>query len=763
MHTLAVGPETAPATGSAHEVRTWPAASPRPTTAWVAAPLSMALVSALLTMLLVNNHRYFYVDDRIAETMPKLMDIGRLLRAGEMPWLSTNIVNGGGYAVEYLLSVFNPLHLALAVVLSDVQDVALGAFVYVLAHCLLLTGSAAWLGRRLGLNTAWSIAFAVSVGFQPYTILWNATAWNQGLLAFAWFVLVVAAAVAFHQTPRRRYGWVVLLGTYGCLTSGWPLAVFALGLFVPALLVARQLTGQPVRPTAWLAAWFGGGVGCSLMALYPLLTAFEVADRSSRTGNPDNFNVAPLEGLLHFADPSYYGFFLNFGGYELQTLPHFYVAWFALPVLAFWRVHGFRPSVSPVMVATTVMLAVSAMAALGPERLSVFRYPTRALQFFGFFLLVLVALVVAHGGFCFTRRRLTVALGVLGLLMLNSLQADPEGAARILWFGLAVGALTTACWAQGRRRASDRAAGRWTDTTVVLGTVGVLVALGVLHPAGRGIDTGFPHQIGGLEPVSLQDYTLFYGSYLPPEVDDAAYEHYRPATTGVMVGDRQVNGYSSLGNRHLRRFLPIDDQGDFRPGAAEVFADARDPETGLPFLELLRVDQVVALRGIFDRELRAELDPEVWTRRVTGASTVAYAHQPYALPGLVSYTSPGLGVRPVEGAACDQGSSKECLHVEPAAAGEGKVVFARLWYPGYRATLDGVPVPVVRHAETLVAVVTPPGQGGLLELVYEPPRFRHLAAVAVLLLLGLGVASWRWGPLPQLSSGAVTASSAPGP
>jgi hypothetical protein len=334
---------------------------------------------------------------------------------------------------------------------------------------------------------------------------------------------------------------------------------------------------------------------------------------------------------------------------------------------------------------------------------------------------------------------------------------------RILLFGLALAALAAACWAQGRRLAQgDRRAG-WPEATAVLGTVGVLVALSVMHPAGRGIDTGFPGRIGGLEPVSRQDYTLFYGSYLPPEVDDSAYEQYRPATTGVMVGDRQVNGYSSLGNRHLRRFLPIGDQGDFRPGTAEVFADARDPRTGTPFLELLRVDQVVALQGIFDDELRDELDPDAWTRTVTGPDTVAYRHEPYALPGLVSYAKPGLGVEPVDTADCDAGSSKECLRIEPSGAGEGRVVFARLWYPGYRATLDGVPVPVVRHADTLVAVVTPPGAGGLLEVVYEPPRFRHLAALAVLIVLGLGVASWRWGGLRRVRSRPVSEPSAPGP
>jgi hypothetical protein len=452
MQTLDTAVEVAPH-GDARGLGSWPGRRPGRGSGAVAALVSTAVVAGLLTLLFSRNRRYFFVDDRIAETMPKLLDMGRLLRDGQPPWLSTDVVNGGGYAVEYLNGVFNPLNLALAAALADVEDLALGAFVYVLVHCLLLTVSAAWLARLLGLNTWWSVAFAVSVGFQPYTVLWNATAWSQGLLAFSWFVLTVAAAVAFHLAPRRRYGWVVLIGTFGCLTSGWPLAVFVLGFFVAALLVARHRAGGSLSATAWLAAWAGGGAVCSLVAVYPLLTAFEVADRSSTTGNRDNFNVTPLEGLLHFADPSYYGFFLNFDGYRLQDLPHFYVAWFALPVLVLWQARRLRGPLAPVFAASSATFVLVAIAALGPERLSVFRFPTRAVQFFGFFLLVLVAVLVAHGTFRFSRRRLQVALALVALLVVNSLQSDPEGLARVLWFGLVLVALVAACWWLGRRAA----------------------------------------------------------------------------------------------------------------------------------------------------------------------------------------------------------------------------------------------------------------------------------------------------------------------
>ncbi len=697
------------------------------------------LVAGLLLLLFLRNHRYFFLDDRIAEIVPKGLDIGRMVRRGEAPWLSTDIVNGGGYAVEYLMGVFNPVNLLLYAVSSLTDDAAFGSFIYVLGHALLLTASAAWLARTVGLGTAWSTAFAVSVGFQPYTIIWNATAWSQGLVSFSWVVLAIAAGSALHLRQRRRYGWLLLFGVVGTLTGGWPHAVFILGVFVAALIVARLWARCPLRGTVWIAVWAAGGAVVSLVAIYPLLTSFEVATRSSSTSNLRNANVAPLEGLLHFADPAYYGFFFNFDGYVLQPLPHFYVAWFALPILVLVAPRRLPAAIRPLVMTTLSLLAVSVFAALGPDLLLVFRYPTRVLQYTGFFLLLLVALLVAHGAFCFSRRRLGVLLALVAGLVLNTVQTNPAGYRRSLAAGLVLAVLCASVWLLGRpdllRRDGLRRAARLLGPAgVVLSTVAVLAGLAVQHPQGRGFDTGFPHDLTTLEPVSREDYTLFHGSYAPVE----AYSEFRPATTGLMVGDRQVNGYSSLGNRYLRTFLAIDDQGNLALGAPARFT-AVDAATGLSWLELLRVDQVVALLGPYDDDARASLDPAVW-RREQGTYTATYRRAAaYPLPGLVSWTSKAVDVT---GPACERTALRECLRV--AAPDGGQVQFARLLLPGYRATLDGKELEIIRASEAFVAVVLPPGADGTLELRYSPPGLRPLSTLAAVVLVLLMLASWRW-------------------
>lgn len=731
-----------------------PARPPERRRTWPAVVLSTAIVSGLFTLLFLRNHRFAYLDDRQADGVAKLVDMGRILQSGEWPWLSTDVVNSGGYAVEYQNGVFNPVNLAFGVLMGNLDDAAFASFLQLLGHLVLLTAAAAWLGRMVGLSTAWTVAFAVSVGFQPYTVFWGA-AWYQAVVSFSWFVLAVAAAVALHLTGRQRHGWLLLVATFLCHQSGWPLAIPVLGLFVAALVVARLMTGQPRAGTAWLAAFYGGGAVASLVGLYPLLVSFEFAARSSSISNDSNFNVAPLEGLAHAADPAYWGWFTNFDGHQLQELPHFYVAWFLLPVLVFWRpVAGAVPArVRALAFATLGLLLVTALGALGPERFLVFRFPTRFLQFSGFFLLLAVALLVAHGRFTFTRRRAAVLAGLLLLQAVNALQAHPDGPGRIVWLTALVGVLCLAVVAPrvagpgGRLRLPGRlASARASDAAVAVGTVVVLAVVALLHPMARGYDWGFPHDLTTVEPLSQRDYTLWFGSYapldrpgeLPSPVDDVAdfYAEYRPSSTGLLVGERQVNGYSPLAHRFLREHVPIDDHGNFGDTGAERFA-AVDPGTGLTWLELLRVDQVVAVLGPRDQLLQEVLD-DSWKRVDEGRHTATYRHAPYDLPGLVSYTAPGTEVAARDD--CPLRHSHECVDVTVAGDDPGRVVFARLWFPGYSATLDGEPVDVVRYDGTLVAVDLPAGTDGELVVSYRSPGFVPLAALAGAVVAGLAIA-----------------------
>lgn len=714
----------------------------------VAMAVAVAVVVALHGLLYSQNSRYFFLDDRQADATGKLMDIGRLLRAGQWPWLTTSAVASGGHAVEYQNGVFNPLNLLLSVGMSHARDVALASLLYTLVYAVLLTAAGTWLGRLLGLRVGWAVAVGSSIGFQQYTVLWGA-GWYQALTSFTWFVTAFAAAVAFAQRGRRRYGWLLLFATYSCATSGWPLAIPFLGVTMAALVLARVVQRLPWRRTLWLGAWYAGGAVASLVALYPLFSSFTFASRNSAVRNPYDFNVVPLSALLHFADPTYWAFFNSFDGFTRQDLPHFYVAWFALPVLVLTR--WSRPAgdrhTRAVLGAAAVALLLAAVGTQGPERLLVFRFPSRFLQYTGLFLVVVAAVLAARGGFVVSRRRLGVLLGLLALLAVGSWQSDPGGLGRVAAQLGAVTALSVAVWLLARRR--DRAGAVLGDVVVAGGTALLLGWLALSYPMARGTDYGFPSDLSSLRKISTADYTLFYGTYPAPYTSQrdlrAFYASFRPSSMGLMVGERQVNGYSPLGYTAFRTHFQMDDQGNFI-GGADAFA-ARDPQTGLTWLELLRVDQVVATLGPRTDELRHVL-PAPWRLVRSEPMSTLWRGPSYRLPGLVSWAAPGVTVR---AGGCPTVALTECEQVAAGPSG-GRVVYARLWYPGYRVTLDGHDLPVVRHADLLVSVDLPPGAHGQLQVSYRSPGLLRLGGLAVVVLVGLAVASVVVPPLPRRRS-----------
>lgn len=76
------------------------------------------------------------------------------------------------------------------------------------------------------------------------------------------------------------------------------------------------------------------------------------------------------------------------------------------------------------------------------------------------------------------------------------------------------------------------------------------------------------------------------------------------------------------------------------------------------------------------------------------------------------------------------------LLLEVNAAAEGIVVVSEVWYPGWRAWVDGQETPVLLANYLFRGVAVPAGRHQV-RLVYDPPRFRLGLVLAGLALLGL--------------------------
>jgi hypothetical protein len=83
----------------------------------------------------------------------------------------------------------------------------------------------------------------------------------------------------------------------------------------------------------------------------------------------------------------------------------------------------------------------------------------------------------------------------------------------------------------------------------------------------------------------------------------------------------------------------------------------------------------------------------------------------------------------------------ERLVLEVDAPRRGFLVLADQWFPGWRASVDGVPATLLRADYVFRAVEVPAGRS-TVEMHYAPRSVRLGFAVSALTLLGLGLALW---------------------
>ncbi len=85
------------------------------------------------------------------------------------------------------------------------------------------------------------------------------------------------------------------------------------------------------------------------------------------------------------------------------------------------------------------------------------------------------------------------------------------------------------------------------------------------------------------------------------------------------------------------------------------------------------------------------------------------------------------------------------LVYKTSSAEKGLIVFSEIYYPGWEATIDGIPVPIVRADYILRAMEVPAGEH-TLEMRFSPKSLKITETIAyvALLVLFLGVVAWVW-------------------
>lgn len=690
--------------------------------------LLLALASAALTITpLAVSRRFFYIDDTQDQGLPSMHLVGRMIREGNLTALRSDLGPAGNLAVDPQYGLLFPVKLGMSVFVSLFDSVNIAAVLLTLAfNCVLALGILALL-KQAGVRSLPAAAAALSVQCSGFFLLWADAGWQPALWGFStlpwlWFFLESRRRIALLGVSASV--WLVVGFAFPAATL---CAVVLLLSWAVDRLALRRQSWREVLPQALAAA---GGALIGFVNYLPMVLAMSWTARTSEVLNTDTL-VPNLTDLVMGSSPVGSTAMQYWWG-PVSNGPILYLGWFVIPlaILIPWSKIDWRRghiATAAVFVAVTIVLSQH------PSELGPLRYPFRYIAAIALGGTILLILAAARAGLRWTRPRGALLAASVALSAYLTWARRPEdGLLAVVW-AAAAGAVLLLLMLAHRRWAMTGAA-----AMLIAGTVlahGFLLTS--LLPRGLNPDMGdwlAPTRISALVPAPV-----------PADTPALALRPYNPGLNpdrmaeGIPVGfiatyhDRFLGqAYSSVRQRHLADSLCSDYLGDSCADAARFLVDT-EPTTGQPWVTLLGYRYLV-----FSQEFESleRTLPDQWQPDSEGALFTTFRNTGPEPAGAVTWTS--AEVQSVT--SVSRAGNRSELDVVTSDAGPGRLVLREVFWPGWHATLDGVPVQASPLDNRLVQIVLPAGSSGRLVIDYTPvsPKLVWGSVGAGVALIALG-------------------------
>ncbi|RMI29981.1 DUF2339 domain-containing protein [Nocardia stercoris] len=684
---------------------------------------------------LLANSRHFYTDDTESQYAPMWVMLGRHLRHFELPFLAPDQWMTGNYTQEEA-GLFNPPQLLVDLIAPSVSNLAVLVTVVKLIFSIIAALGVFRICREYGSRPEWAAVAGVAFPLTGWFLFFDEASWVTSLTGTAWMLHAWAASIRYLRGRSGPLPVFVYLYLAISVEYVFPAVEGVLMLFAVAVgeLVFRKAWREVVRLA--LVAGCAGLVG--LATYLPSMLSAKVSWRGTSQINNDQFLTVPWSESLNASLPSTLPSFTSWWGY-IQPLPVTYIAWFLIPVLAFvdW---GRARAAWKELTSIALFAIMFLMWTAGPGTIGPLRWPARVLPMLAVGLLILVCVLMGRFGTVRDWRQRSIAAGVLiGLLWVRSFSADPHNWHWHLLSALLVAGLgAAAVWL-------------WRTRGVALACVLVVVAM---FPIAYG-------QVARAQPTPM--------SWNLP-ADMAAAQRAFPGFDGLTLqlgnrgllqpGDRTLEGaYSSLVFGNYAKDVHRNYVNGYTPNGHFWFGDmicmawdssvcpdsyrrvfATEPVTGRTIADLMKVDRVVLQKALYP-DAGNQPAPAGW-------HFVEYPGHQRWIWVLERDGGPISGVngRVADAHNVSAVSTSETPYtsvVKVSSQSGGKVVFARLGWPGYRVTLNGHPVSFTTVAKSFVAVDVPAGTDNAeLVVTWRPPGWLIGSAAAAAGLFGLAAMQW---------------------
>lgn len=696
---------------------------------WALAML-LGVASGYVAVLLANP-RFFYSDDTELQYVPLWVNVGRMLREGHFPTVIPEEWMAGNYLVEGQSSLFNPPQALINFMAPSFANLIVLATVVKLIYTLILALGIYRVCLVYGARAPWAAVAGVAFPFSGWALFFDQATWALALAGAAWMTHAWASGVRYARGlsgPIPVFVFLVFTIGVGYI---WP-GVEA-GLLMACVIVGEVIWQRQVRgPLKLSLAAASAGLACVIVYIAGVLTS-DVTWRSTSGIQYAGEMTMSLRQSLNIGLPTTYPGFNSWFG-NVLPMPATYVAWFLVPGLCFigWRkaAQSLRELSGVLLFTTIIGLWIAGPAVLGP-----LRWPVRAFPMFALGLIVLVCILLSrHGTLRWWWARSAVAASLIGLMAYGANATVPTlsrwhfaGAAAVALAGVAVLVLAKF--------------GRAAVCAALIISVAPVAYLQVErsdpHPLAFGtpgdiaeMRAGFPDFEG--TTLQLARLPIVKGPKLGPlpsrnGLDERFFGSLTLGNFPQTLGLDYINGYTPVG------FEAFTDQFCLRwdgTTCVRAFEQAFRTErtTGLSLVDLMKVDRLVIDLEQFPQA--GTFAPPAgwhWTSYPGHNDVIAVLERDR---GLIS-TEQGRISAVIDATALTLGETDSSSRVRVSSTQGGQIVFARLAWPGYHATLDGKEIATTEVLSSFLAVDIPAGtRDGELVVEYEFPGWKIGAATA---------------------------------
>ncbi len=712
------------------------------------------LIVAFCLGLVWANPRVFWNDDYQISILPVLADVARSWREGHWPLLSPYSWACGNLAGEYQYGTFSLFVNAVVVAVFALwSDFASQAAALSIIHLAALGSGAYLLARGRRLPAALAMVVALIAALNGWEIGWGASDWFGALAADAWLPW---CWWAFERAMREenasrgnRLWWLLPVPfVYLLLTGGFPYTVVRLVL-VTAWLAVRAMSARRWRALWPLVTGWVFGLMLSAPAWLSLLEYIRGSHRSQGAGVGNFAWTVPWHAWPGLILPNWTTRWHDFANipsmHAALELAGGLVPVAGLTAFAFLRGRTWRVlRWDLILLGTVVLLCV--LPSPGMFRWS-FRWLPLFHLVFGLVGARALHTVISRHGLLWLGNAGLWATALIGAAWLVMVATRTANADAITWYlplwtlAIAVGWFLLAALLARRRQ--------WALWVPVLVTfVSLWATYQHIYTNPGAPKYGLGPSLMRTAPLSpdrlyLSLYRQVDENYrdwqTPPDFGAVL----RPGSTGMFAGIHTINGYSPIMPAGIGPYWNMETHGSIPGDVGRQLL--RDQAGYLGLLADLGIDGIVIAHDYPLEDVRPPTDeweaifdsPEGTVYHRRGGPLPVFSVQPVMGDHIKSwaraYITTMSDVRLIENTRTRIVLDIKALHDDCAFWAN----FHRPYFPGYQATLDGVPVPVTGAAGQLLVILSPDSKGRLV-LEYRPSAVVWGSAAAALGLLTMG-------------------------